>query len=340
MKVYGVVLIGCGHIGEEHIQDIYYRDNVKIIAVVDRDITRAELFKRKYGALFCGTDYLDFIKLDSVDIVIIATYVSTHLSILGHCLQLNKHVLCEKPIAKTLADGRKFCELVENANSKVLVAHILRHNDTYGKVKELIDSGIIGKLTMMRMVQNHNTKEWERHKNLLADCSPIIDCGVHYIDIAQWFSNSEVEQVVGSGALLDADADCAYNHGIIAMRLKNGCHANYEAGWSRNLASSNIKEFIGEKGRITITLQWMRNENKEEGDLVQVFLTETQEYISVNIPSKYKNMYRQFEALVSMIENDSPAFPTMQNVFSAFKAAMAADYSILHEQVVKLDEFN
>lgn len=339
MKVYGVLLIGCGHIGEEHVEDIYFRDNIKIIATVDFDKERAELFKRKYNALYSGTDYREFLQMDEVDIVIIATYVNTHLSILADCLKHGKHVLCEKPIAKTLEDGKKFVELVNSSNSKVLVAHVLRHNETYQRVKGYIDSGMIGEVKLMRMIQNHNAKDWERYKKLLEDCSPIIDCGVHYIDVAQWFTNSEVYEVAGSGTHLDADAPNEYNHGIISMRLKNGCHATYEAGWSKNLASLNIKEFIGEKGRISITLQWLREENKEEGDLVSIYLSETGEYISVNIPSKYKNMYAQIESLISMIEQDSPAFPTMEDVYSAFKVALAADYAIVNSTIVNISEF-
>ncbi len=340
MRVYGVVLIGCGHIGEEHIQDIYYRDNIKIVATVDTDVERAKLFSRKFGAEFYGTDYKAFINLDEVDIVIIATYVNTHLSILKDCLKANKHVLCEKPIAKTLDEGKEFCELVKNSDSKVLIAHVLRHNETYLKVKELIDSNIIGKIKMIRMVQNHNTMDWNRYKKLLEDCTPIIDCGVHYIDITQWFNNSKIVEVSGHGLLLDDDAPGPYNYGFITMKLENGCYSSYEAGWSKNLASCNIKEFIGEKGRISLVLQACREANREEGDLIQIYLSETKEYISVNMRSKYKNMYGQIEALISMIEDDIPAFPTMDEVYDAFRIANAADYAIINNKTVIVADYN
>ena len=58
---YGVVLIGCGHIGEQHIEDIYFRDNIKIIATVDKDEKLAQLFAAKYGADHYGTDYIPYI---------------------------------------------------------------------------------------------------------------------------------------------------------------------------------------------------------------------------------------------------------------------------------------
>ena len=72
MKQYGILLIGCGHIGEAHIADIYYRENIRIIAVVDTDIERAKKFQRKYAAVYCSTDYHDYLFRDDVDIVICA----------------------------------------------------------------------------------------------------------------------------------------------------------------------------------------------------------------------------------------------------------------------------
>ena len=99
MKQYGVVLIGCGHIGSEHIADIYYRDNIRIVAVVDADASRAEQFKRKYNAQYADTDYLKYLKMQETDIVIIASPASTHLAIFKDCVKHKKHVLCEKPLA-------------------------------------------------------------------------------------------------------------------------------------------------------------------------------------------------------------------------------------------------
>ena len=99
MKTYGIVLIGCGHIGCEHLADIYYRPSIRIVAVVDHDADKAEQARRRYAAAHSGTDYRPFLAREDVDIVIIATNVDSHLSILRDCIQAGKHVLCEKPIA-------------------------------------------------------------------------------------------------------------------------------------------------------------------------------------------------------------------------------------------------
>ncbi len=332
-KVYGVVLIGCGHIGQEHIENIYYRENVKIVGVVDFVPERAELFSRKYSCgekVLHGTDYREMIKRDDVDIVIIATYVNTHLQILKDCLEAGKHVLCEKPIASSIEEGEEFYKLVKNSKQKVLIAHILRHNDTYIKAAELIHSGVIGDIRLMRMVQNHHIMNRERYATLLNDCSPIVDCGVHYIDVVQWFSGCDIVSVNGMGAVVNKEnvPEGGFDYGLIAMRLSNGGMAYYEAGWTNSTSSQNIKEFIGTKGRIRLILRDFREEHKEEGDLLEVYDDTTRSYSFININAQYKNMYAQLQTLIEMIENDTEGSPTIEDAFKAFCIAMEADKRI------------
>lgn len=328
-KEYGVVLIGCGHIGRQHIQDIYYREQIHMIGVVDTDPERAKEFCVMYGADSWSTDYREYLERSDVDIVLIATYVNTHLSILKDCLRHKKHVLCEKPIGRTLQEGREFFDLVKTSDCKVLVAHVLRYNETYRKVAELIQQGAIGEPTLIRMVQNHHCKDWGRYKSLLKDCSPIVDCGVHYIDVMQWFTGQPVTEVSGFGSRIDGDLpEDAYNYGMISVRLQNGCIGYYEAGWSRNLASGNLKEFIGSKGRISIILNANRYQDIEEGDLIQLYLNNTNEYKVINCKSEYKNMWAQMQRLIEMMETDAPAVPTIEEVFSAFQVIVSADAEI------------
>jgi len=326
-KRYGVVLIGCGHIGEQHLEDIYFRDNVKIIATVDKDAERARLFAVKYGAEHFGTEYLPYLQSDETDIAIIATNADSHLSILEDCLRFNKHVLCEKPIAVDLQSGKRFYHLVKNAGTKVLIAHILRHNKSYQAIADFIHRGEIGNLKLIRMVQNHHAMNWPRYQRLLEDCSPIVDCGVHYIDVMQWFSGSRVVEVSGMGCKLDEDA-VRDNYGMIHIKMANGCIGYYEAGWSRNLASQNTKEFIGDKGRISLVLRENRSQDREEGDRITIYTNQTGEYRTVNIQSKYKDMYAQLSTLIDMIEKDIPANPSISEVFSAFYIALAAEKAI------------
>ena len=326
-RKYGIMLIGCGHIGGEHLEDIYYREEFSIEAVIDQVGERARSFAARYNARHSGTDYRPFLQSAAVDIVIIATYADTHLALLEECLAAGKHVLCEKPIASTLEDGRRFYHLVKESSCKVLVAHILRHNRSYQTIARLIREGAVGRLRLMRMVQNHHALDWPRYQRLMEDCPPIVDCGVHYLDVMQWFADSPVVEVGGMSCRLDPDAP-RDNFGMIQVRLANGCVGYYEAGWGKNLSAQNVKEFVGDEGRITLTLRENRSENREEGDLIALYRSDTGEYRTINVESKYKDMYAQMKTLVDMIENDAPADPRIEEVYSAFRIAVTAEEAI------------
>jgi len=337
MKQYGVVLIGCGHIGSEHIADIYYRDNIRIVAVVDADASRAEQFKRKYNAQYADTDYLKYLKMQETDIVIIASPASTHLAILKDCVKHKKHVLCEKPLAVNCEDGQEFYDLCKGAESKVLIGHILRYNQTFIKVKELIDAGVIGNLRLVRMVQNHNIINADRYHSLMRECSPIFDCGVHYYDLLQWISGSRITDVSGFSSRVSKEfGDIEADYGMVNLFTENGVSGYYEAGWIRGIPSNNTKEFIGDKGSISVTLNQFRASHTEEGDLIEIYKNEDHSYQMINVSTEYKPMYRQLSALIDLIEDKPSEATTIDEAYSAFRVALAADEATKTKMPVKV----
>lgn len=331
MKKYGVALIGCGQMGEAHLEQIYYLENVALNAVCDLDIKKAEFVKNKYNAKRADTSAEACICADDIDIVIIATYPSTHLELLKMCIEHKKHVICEKPITSNYEDGLEFVRLIkENPDCKVLVGHILRHNNTYKKAAEMIQSGAIGFPVVIRMSQNHHTMNWNRYLSLIEETSPIVDCGVHYIDVIRWFTGQEIVSVSGVGARTEADVpEGKYNYGIITLRLADGSIAYYEAGWSNTLSSNNMKEFSGPKGSIQLVFRKDRQTHQEEGDLIEYYKYPEKQYEMINIPGKRKPTDEQFNHLVDMIENNAPAEPSIDDVFKAFEIALRADKIIL-----------
>ena len=336
MKKYGIVLIGAGHIGIEHLLDIYYRDDVRIVAVVDHDSERARVAALRAGCSEWGTDYRDFITRDDVDIVIVATYTSSHLEILKDCLRAGKHVLCEKPLATTTEDGEEFVREVKASSSKVLIAHILRHNESYNKIRELIRGGAIGELRLVRMSQNHHAMNWERYKRLMEDCSPTVDCGVHYYDIVEWITGDKIIEVSGFGTKTQDDAP-RENYTFVHYRMASGAIGYYEVGWGETLRSSGEKEFIGTDGRITFTMRDRRGTDNEEGDVLTVYRKDGSVYETVNIDCVYKDMYGQLKVLIDMIESGNDGNPSIDEAFRAFKIALSAEKSIITGKPVAID---
>ncbi len=324
MKRYSIMLVGCGHIGMEHLQDIYFRENVRIAAVVDSNENVARDAAVRYGAEAWGTDYRPFLEGDRVDIVIIATYANTHLSILRDCLAAHKHVLCEKPIATDYSSGMEFVNEVKRAKEKVLIAHILRHNNSYQKIKELLGCGVIGDIRLIRMSQNHHALNWARYCRLMEDCSPTVDCGVHYYDMAQWLTGAKITSVSGFSTKTQYDTP-RDNYTMVNFTMDNGCKGYYEAGWGQTIRASNVKEFIGTRGRITLEMALYRSGDAEEGDLITIYHGDTGVYESINVKTEYKNMNAQLQTLIQMIETDGEGNPSIDEVWDAFTVALAAD---------------
>ncbi|MDD6485144.1 MAG: Gfo/Idh/MocA family oxidoreductase [Clostridiales bacterium] len=335
MKTYKTALIGCGQMGAVHMEHIYYKENIEISCVCDTNPKRAAEFMRRYGARRIETDPKKCI--EDADIVIIATYPSSHLSLLRLCLNEGKHVICEKPIAQNREDGEEFVELVKaHPECKVLVGYILRHNHTYKKAAQMIRSGAIGKPVIMRMAQNHHTMDWARYLRLIKESSPVIDCGVHYMDVMQWFTGERIEEVSAIGARTEADVPPGrYNYGLVTVKMSGGSIGYYEAGWSNTMSSENLKEFIGPKGRIRITYQKDRVQNSEEGDLIEYYKYPEKEYISINVNCDRKPAGEQLDYLIEMIEHDIPAVPQMDEVAQSFKAVLDADECIRRIPVCK-----
>lgn len=331
MSVYNVGLIGCGYMGQAHLTDCSSQENIRIYAVCDHNQQRADDAAEQYHPEKVYYDAAELIDDPQVEIVIIATYPSSHLPLLKMCLAKGKHVLCEKPITSDLESGREFMNLVkENPQCKVLVGHILRHNDTYVKVKEMIDEGLIGKPLIMRMVQNHNTLyDWEKHRALIEETSPIIDCGVHYVDVMRWFTGEEIVSIDGVGTVTEPGlSEDKYNYGILHATLSGGSVGFYEAGWGSSIQTDNFKEFVGPLGRIQITYQKERPSNRQAGNLVSIYKygDGTTEYI--DIPFHVKPTGLQMEYLIEMIEKDVPSNPTIEDVFRSFEVVCEADRKI------------
>lgn len=331
MKTYGVILVGCGYMGAVHLDNIHNHDRVRIIGVADLVPARAKEFADRYGAETWDTDYRNLLRRNDVDIVIIATYPSTHLEIARTCIEAGKHILCEKPIAGNINEAEEFIKLAGSANTKVMVGHILRHNNTYKRVADMIKSGAIGSPIVMRMSQVKQTHNWESHLALLKDASPIIDCGVHYVDVMRWVTGADVTSVSGIGQRLEQDVpENTYNYGMITLKFTDGSVGYYEAGWGHAMPNDNLKEFIGPKGRIRIIYRNQRPKHEQHlGNLIQYehYPSGTRE--EINMEYSLKPTGAQFEHFLGMIEGKQAATPTLEEVYRAMQVTIIADKAIM-----------
>ncbi|KAA1177512.1 Gfo/Idh/MocA family oxidoreductase [Paenibacillus sp. B2(2019)] len=334
MKRYGAVVIGCGYMGSLHLDAISRQERVRLIGVADWNRDRASLVASQYGAECWSTDYRVLIERDDVDLVIIATYPSSHLEIAKDCLAAGKHILCEKPMAGNARETQEFMKLARGAKTKVLIGHILRHNTTYQAVMKMIREGAIGFPLVIRLSQLKPSKNWDSQLSLLRDVSPIVDCGVHYIDVMRWATGAEVVSVNGIGQRLYEEVPpYTYNYGLMTLRLSDGSIGYFETGWGKGLPTDNRKEFIGPAGRIRIIYKNDRpREDQHLGNLVEVEDHRKGTVRQINMDFSVKPTGAQLDYFLSMLENNLPAIPTMEDACRAMDIALLADRAI-HEGI-------
>lgn len=313
--------------GEVHLEHIYYREDIRISCVCDKNEKRAREFQKRFHAESISLNAEECISRPETDIVIIATYPSTHLALLKLCMKYKKHVICEKPIAASLEEGQEFVNLVKaHPDVKVLVGHILRHNATYRKVAKMIHEDAIGHPIIMRMSQNHHTMDWDRYRRLIEETSPIVDCGVHYLDVMQWFTDAKIVNISGIGMRTEEDLPPnKNNYEMVTITLSDGSIGFYEAGWTKTINANNMKEFVGPKGSIRLVFAKDRISHQEEGDLIEYYSLEDKTYHMINVNAERKPTDIQLRCLIRMIEENLPDIPTIDEVYASFEAAMRAE---------------
>lgn len=139
-----VALLGTG-IGEAvHLPALRQVSDFAVTAVVSRKAENAHAAARQYGATISTTDYREVVERSDIDAVIVATPPHMHHTMTMAALAAGKHVLCEKPMARTVAEAKDMTRMAERAGSVSMINHEFRFIPARAYARELIDGGFIG----------------------------------------------------------------------------------------------------------------------------------------------------------------------------------------------------
>lgn len=342
-QTFGIVIIGVGYMGCCHLEGIHNNPRISIIAVIDHNIDKAQQVSQQYNIAEFSDDWHKYVTDKRVNAVIICTYPNTHFNIAKAFLDENKAVLCEKPMEDNMSMSTEFFEYGMHCNAKLMFGHILRHNLTYQTAYNMIRDGFIGSPIVMRLSQLKPIAESEvdTYKNLLNNSSPIIDCGVHYLDVMRWFTNSDAVSFCGIGQCLDADiAENTYNYGMLNIRFSDGSVGFYEAGWSRSFSYESTKEFAGPLGKIKIVYRNQRPlEEQQKGNQIIYTKNDGSTFVQ-DVLYDEKPVNAQLNAFLDMIENDVDHRPFLKDVYRAMQEAVLGHRAICENRTFyTLDRF-
>ena len=182
------------------------------------------------------------------DAVAICTYTEHHAAMAVQALAAGAHVFCEKPLADTLEAARRVVGAARAAGKTLLIGYILRVHPSWSRFVEI--GRTLGKPLVMRMNLNQQSAGsfWEVHKKLMQSTSPIVDCGVHYVDIMCQVTGARPVAVHAVGARLTSEiAPAMYNYGHLHIVFDDGSVGWYEAGWGPMMSETAyfVKDMIG-----------------------------------------------------------------------------------------------
>lgn len=246
------VIAGLGNMGRSHALALHKHPDVEVIGLVNR--SDIDLPRELAGYPLFRT-FEEGLAL-SPDLMVIATYTDTHVDYACAAMDAGAHVFVEKPLAMTVEDAKRVVEKAKETKQKLVVGYILRHHPSWMRlIKEARDLG--GPFVFrLNLNQQSTGAEWETHKALMQTTSPIVDCGVHYVDVMCQITDANPIRVNGMGLRLSEEiAPDMYNYGQFQVYFDDGSVGWYEAGWGPMMSETAffVKDIVSPNGAVSIT---------------------------------------------------------------------------------------
>lgn len=231
-----VGLIGCGNIGSGGHAPAYARiPETRLVAVCDRLPARAATVAAATGA-DAYQDYRQLLARDDIEMVDLCVPTDQHAPLAIDALKAGKHVLCEKPMARTLAEADGMIEAARESDRKLMIGHVRRFDHRYTTIKAGIDAGDVGRPVYIRRAERQwlpfPADAWHWHPE--AGGGVILDIGVHIADLFRWYFGQDPVSVYAVGRQvreIAREAD-SWDHAVITYHFPGGAVGLAEASWT------------------------------------------------------------------------------------------------------------
>jgi predicted dehydrogenase len=258
-------LMGCGEVANYgHIPAILKTPGLELHSIYDPNPVTLKKTQERYGIANADTETAPFFS-SGLDAVTITSPAPVHHQNVLDAAQHRLHVLCEKPLATNRAEAEEMLAAMQQAQASLYTAFCYRFSDAALKIRERVRGGAIGEVRSLRLIYN-----WDLHGKFATDESgepviqqrrhlrmleggPMVDCGTHQIDLAQFWLGSEVVRFTSHGAWVE-DYE-APDHMWLHLDHANGAHTAIEISYSyghtlKRHLSHFLYELIGTLGVI------------------------------------------------------------------------------------------
>ena len=311
-----VAIVGTGNIAAAHAKG--YKANAgeaEVVAVCDTDEHRATEFAAKHELGTVYTDLDTLLRVEQPDAVSICTPNYLHAPQTIRALEAGAHVLCEKPMATTLADAEAMRKAAEWTGRVLYIGFNHRFIGKFNLAKRLLDGGEYGRLLTARIALGHGMYErlsrmWFGQRELSGG-GTLIDNGVHMIDMLRWYGGRVTEISAQAHRLLATEGDVEDN-AIAVMRLADGGIASLQCSWTWPPRYTLLFSMICEHGTLDLS-----------GDEVVSFKTGDEAPRTLETPALDPNA-EQVRAFLAAVQGDQPPFVTPDDGIAAVRVALGA----------------
>ncbi len=264
-------IVGCGFIANrKHLPMLLLHNDVEVVAFCDIIKDRAEASAKQFGTADAKVyeNYQDLVARKDIDIVHVCTPNSSHSEIAVAALQSGKHVMCEKPMAKTAAEAKAMLDAAKASGKKLTIGYQNRFRTDSQFIKNLCDQGDLGDIYLGKAfaTRRRGVPIWGVFMNkALQGGGPLIDLGTHALDLTLWMmDNYEPVSALGSTynkigklgspangmGLWDPEKYEVEDSAFGMVKFKNGATVVLEASWAINMIVANeaMTMLCGTKG--------------------------------------------------------------------------------------------
>jgi len=328
-------VIGCGGIADRRtLPGMMLAENAELIAVMDTNFSAAQACKEKYGAKYAFDNIEELLALEEIQAVYIATPVFCHKAQAFAAAKAKKDILIEKPVGLTSEEAEEIAAFCKAEGVKLGVGFMMRFHAYHQKMKELIQSGVIGEVVSARSQLTCWYPEMDncwRQERKLSGGGAMMDMAIHCIDLIRYISGQEVVEAAG----LVGNQVFKYNvedAGGVIMRLSNGAVAYVDANFNIPDAAAKCKmEFYGTKGSIFA----QGTVSQVEGGEMEVLCTgdamgydaaqNRDDVVPMEIQVEFGNMYtKEIEAFGKAVAGQGEIPVTAEDAIRSQKVVEAA----------------
>ncbi len=249
-----VLVAGLGNMGQSHALAYHNDPAFQIVGLVNRSVPDLPEALRSYPL---SHDYAEALERLKPDLVCVATYSDSHADYAVAAMEAGAHVFVEKPLATTVTDAERVVATATRLTRKLVVGYILRHHPSWQRL--IAEARDLGGPYVFRLNLNQQSSgpTWEVHKALMQTTPPIVDCGVHYVDVMCQITDAAPVEVRGMGLRLsDEIAPEMYNYGHFQVLFSDGSCGWYEAGWGPMMSDTAffVKDVVSPRGAVSIRM--------------------------------------------------------------------------------------